>query len=277
MPLLTLITALMLLLLLPVLANASPAEDQRKFQAYFTDKHPELPVTDYADGRYTFDLDARAAWTELEKASPYQDTVNEGARLFATSFKNGSSYVACFRANGVGIASDYPYFDVLTRQVKTLPLEINECRVKNDEEPLPYDSAELVAIVTYMADTSRKNIINVIIVDDQASLEAYENGKRFYFARRGQMNLACAHCHLDNAEKLYAGKMLSPALGQISAFPVYSTQWKEVGTLHRRFDDCMRLVRAKPYAAQSKEYRELEYFLTFMNNGVPLNGPGVRD
>jgi sulfur-oxidizing protein SoxA len=49
-----------------------------------------------------------------------------------------------------------------------------------------------------------------------------------------------------------------------------------MGTLHRRFSGCNKQVRAKPFPAQGEEYRNLEYFMTYMNNGLPLNGPGAR-
>ena len=49
-----------------------------------------------------------------------------------------------------------------------------------------------------------------------------------------------------------------------------------MGTLHRRFDGCNKQVRAKPLASQGEEYRNLEYFLTYMSNGMEVNGPGAR-
>jgi sulfur-oxidizing protein SoxA len=38
----------------------------------------------------------------------------------------------------------------------------------------------------------------------------------------------------------------------------------------------VRDVRAKPFALQSKEFRNLEYFLGYMGNGLDVNGPGAR-
>jgi len=35
-------------------------------------------------------------------------------------------------------------------------------------------------------------------------------------------------------------------------------------------------VRARPFEAQSEEFRNLEYFLTYMSNGLELNGPATR-
>jgi sulfur-oxidizing protein SoxA len=46
--------------------------------------------------------------------------------------------------------------------------------------------------------------------------------------------------------------------------------------MHRRFGGCNEQVRAKAFPAQSPEYRNLEYFLTYMSNGLEVNGPGAR-
>jgi hypothetical protein len=45
---------------------------------------------------------------------------------------------------------------------------------------------------------------------------------------------------------------------------------------HRRFVGCNKQVRAKAFKPQGDEYRNLEYFLTYMSNGIPWNGPGAR-
>jgi len=47
-------------------------------------------------------------------------------------------------------------------------------------------------------------------------------------------------------------------------------------SLHQRVAGCIRDVRAKPFDLQSPEYRNLEYFLTYMSNGLEANGPGAR-
>jgi sulfur-oxidizing protein SoxA len=107
-------------------------------------------------------------------------------------------------------------------------------------------------------------------------LEAYKQGKKFYFSRRGQLNLACYHCHFDNAGKNIRANVLGPALGQTTHWPAYRSKWGDMGSLHRRYKGCNKQVRAKPFDFQSKEYRNLEYFHTFLSNGIPVNGPGSR-
>ncbi|RMD69895.1 MAG: sulfur oxidation c-type cytochrome SoxA, partial [Gammaproteobacteria bacterium] len=155
-------------------------------------------------------------------------------------------------------------------------LAINECRVKNGEKPLPYKKGKIAKILAYMAYTSRGKRTHVVIPDDPRALEAYKHGRWFYYAKRGQLNFACADCHVYNAGRHLRADILSPALGHTTHWPVYRIKWGELGTLHRRFGGCNKQVRAKPFKAQSKEYRDLEYFLTYMSNGLPLNGPSVR-
>jgi sulfur-oxidizing protein SoxA len=124
--------------------------------------------------------------------------------------------------------------------------------------------------------TSRGEIINVQIPDDPRALAIYERGKNHFYAKRGQLNMACADCHIHNAGNKVRADLLSPALGQISHFPVYRSKWGGLGTLHRRYGGCNKQVRAKPHKPQSDEYKALQYFHTYMSNGLEMNGPGAR-
>jgi len=127
-----------------------------------------------------------------------------------------------------------------------------------------------------MAYTSRGNKINVQIPDDPKALAAYERGKKHFYAKRGQLNMACADCHVYYAGSRIRADILSPALGQTSHFPVYRSKWGGLGTIQRRYGGCNKQVRAKPFKAQSDEYNALEYFHTYMSNGLDMNGPGAR-
>jgi hypothetical protein len=46
--------------------------------------------------------------------------------------------------------------------------------------------------------------------------------------------------------------------------------------LHQRFVGCLEQVRAEPEYPQSQAFRELEYFLAIMSNGLPMSGPGIH-
>lgn len=273
---LLLIAATVVTTALPLISNASPEDDLKAFRGYFLERFPNVPLEEFANGVYAIDPASREQWEAIEEFPPYEIAIEEGEELFNTPFKNGKTFASCFRNGGIGIKSDYPYFDTKSGKVKTVELEINECLEKNGEKPLGYNKGKIASISAYMAYTTRGQTIDVKIPHDQRALDAYENGKQFYYARRGQLNMSCAHCHVDNAGNKIRADILSPALGHLSHFPVYRSKWGGLGTAHRRFGGCNKQVRAKAFKPQSDEYRNLEYFLTYMSNGVPWNGPGAR-
>jgi sulfur-oxidizing protein SoxA len=256
---------------------ASPESDRKAFQDYFKKRFPDVQYDEFINGVYAINAGAREQWMAIEEFPPYQIDIDAGKKLFETPFKNGQTYASCFPNGGIGIADQYPQFDTKRGEVITLSLALNECRVKNGEEPLPEPKGKHAALLAYMAFTTRGKKIDIKIPDDPRALEAYERGKSFFYARRGQLNMACAHCHVDNAGNNLRANILSPAFGHPTHFPVYRSSWGDLGTLHRRFVGCNEQVRAKPFKEQSREYRDLEYFLTYMSNGLTWNGPGARE
>lgn len=260
----------------PLIAQADPAEDLKAFRDFYLKRFPNVPLEEYANGVYAIDSASREQWEAIEEFPPYELAVEEGEELFNTPFKNGKTYASCFRNGGIGVRGDYPMFDKDTGKIVTMEKAINNCRVKNGEKPLGYKKGKIAAISAYMAYTTRGQKIDIKIPHDQRALDAYNDGKRFFFARRGQLNVACAHCHIDNAGNRIRADILGPALGHVSHFPVYRAKWGAIGTLHRRVTGCNKQVRAKPFKAQGEEYSNLEYYLSYMSNGVPWNGPGTR-
>jgi sulfur-oxidizing protein SoxA len=257
-------------------AQAGPEEDRAAFRAYFQQRFPEVPLASYADGIYALDEQARMQWLEIEEFPPYEFAIEQGEALFGQPFANGGSYAQCFENGGVGIRQHYPRFDPAQGEVVTLELAINQCRARHGQTPYDWDSDELIALSAYMAWTSRGKAIVVEIPDDPRALAAYEAGKRFYYSKRGQLNFACSDCHVSSAGAWVRADHLSASLGHPSHFPVYRSKLGKVISLHSRFYGCVRDVRARPFEEQSPEYRNLEYFLTYMSNGLPVNGPGAR-
>lgn len=258
------------------IAWASPEDDRKAFAEYFHKRFPDTPHEDFVNGVYSIDKPAREQWVEIEEFPPYELALAEGKDLFETPFANGKTYADCFPNGGIGIRQNYPYFDTETGMVKTIELEINECREKNGEKPYKYKKGKIASISAYMAFTSRGEKLNVVIPDDPRAMAAYEAGKEFYYSKRGQLNFSCADCHVGNSGMMIRADKLSPALGHPTHFPVYRSKWNDMGTLHRRFDGCNKQVRAKPLKTQGEEYRNLEYFITYMSNGMEMNGPGAR-
>lgn len=257
-------------------ALAGPEEDLKAFRAYFAKKFPDTPFADFVNGVYSIDKGSREQWEAIEEFPPYELALEQGEQLFNTPFKNSKTYADCFENGGIGIRQNYPYFDTKSGQVKTLELAINECREQNGEKPFKYKKGKIAAVSAYMAYTSRGKIFDIKIPDDPRAMAAYEDGKKFYYSKRGQLNFSCANCHVGGSGQKVRADMLSPGIGHVTHFPVYRSKWGAMGTLHRRYGGCNGQVRAKGFKAQGPEYRNLEYFHTYMSNGMPVNGPGAR-
>ena len=265
-----------ILITLPLAGNASPEADLQEFRDFYKQRFPATPFDDFINGVYSIDAASRAQWEDIEEFAPYELNISKGEALFNKPFANGKTYASCFENGGIGIRQNYPYFDTESGEVKTLELEINECREANGEKPLKWKTGKIADISAYMAFTSRGNIFNIVVPDDPRAIAAYERGKKHFYAKRGQLNMACADCHKFYAGNYIRADLLSPGLGQLTHFPVYRSKWGSMGTTHRRYGGCNKQVRAKPFKAQSAEYRALEYFHTYMSNGLIVNGPGAR-
>ncbi|MDV3239929.1 MAG: sulfur oxidation c-type cytochrome SoxA [Gammaproteobacteria bacterium] len=274
--LLSIVAALGIAASLPYTANATPEQDLKDFRAYFKKRFPQVPFNEFGNGVYAIDPESRAQWEAIEDFPPYEVAIENGKKLFETPFKNGKTYASCFPNGGIGIRQDYPKFDATKGEVVTLESAINDCREANGEKPLPNKGGAIADLVSYMAYTSRGNKMNVVIPNDPRALAIYERGKQHFYAKRGQLNMACADCHVYNAGNYVRADLLSPALGHVTHFPVYRSNSGSMVNLQDRYAGCNKQVRAKDYPLQGDEYRALEYFHSYMSNGIEVNGPGSR-
>jgi sulfur-oxidizing protein SoxA len=267
-----------IIFLIPALSVlASPERDFDKFVNHFKERFPNTPYEDYKNGVYSIDASAREQWEAMEEFPPYELNVDRGEELFNQTFKNGNTYGSCFENDGIGIRQNYPYFDTGRNKVITLEGALNDCRVKNGEKPLSYfKGKELAHVSAYMAYTSRGNKFNVQIPNTSEALNAYEKGKKLYFTKKGQLNFSCADCHVYQTGTKLRADIPSPAIGHPTHFPVYRSGMGRLVTPHERFAGCLNRIRAKSFKGGSDELNNLEFFTTFMSNGLEVNGPGSR-
>ncbi|MES9906118.1 MAG: sulfur oxidation c-type cytochrome SoxA [Sedimenticola sp.] len=256
--------------------QAGPSEDRAAFTKFYAERFPNVDIKEYADGVYAFDKIARANWEAIEEFPPYEPFIEDGQEMWEKPFANGKGYKDCF-SDGPGVAHKYPSWDKEKGMVMTMALAVNNCRVANGEKPMKYKKGPINLVLAYMANESRGKMTNVVVPkDDPRAMDAYNKGKKFFFARRGQLNFSCASCHIQNAGNSVRTEFMSPSIGHTTHWPSYRSKWGTVGTLHRRFTGCNKNIRAKPMKAQGEEYRNLEYFLTSLSNGIELNAPGTR-
>lgn len=273
---LTLASILAASLLQPA-AMAGPEEDRVAFVKYFQSHFPDVPFDEFANGIYAIDEDSRRQWLEIEEFPPYEFAIEQGESLWQQAFTNGRTFADCFGQPPGSIRAMYPRYEAARGEVVTLEVALNDCRVASDEEPYAYDAGDLIDLMAYLAFEARGKRIDVQIPPDQpGAIAAYENGKRFYYSKRGQLNFACSDCHVTSVGLRVRADRLGPSLGHPTHFPVYRSKLGGMITLQQRFWGCIRDVRAKPFELQSAEYRNLEFFLAYMSNGLTINGPGAR-
>ncbi|PHS78591.1 MAG: sulfur oxidation c-type cytochrome SoxA [Rhodospirillaceae bacterium] len=168
----------------------------------------------------------------------------------------------------------YPKFNKTLGKMQNLEQKINQCREENMKaKPFKYESSQLLGMTAYVRNQSHGMKVNVKIDGEAAPF--FEKGKDFYYQRRGQMDLACKHCHEDNSGVMIRANRLSE--GQSNGFPTYRLKWQKMGSLHRRFRGCNKNVRAKPYGYGSEEYVNLELYLNWRGNGLQVETPAVRN
>ena len=256
--------------------SAGPVEDQAAFQKYYESRFPNTPTADFANGVYSILPEAREQWESIEEFPPYEIAIENGEKLYHSKFANGKSLADCFGPEGA-VRGQYPLWDKDRGMVVTMERAVNECREANGEKPYGWKKGKIADVTAYMSYNSRGQEVKVDIPsDDPRALAAYEDGKEHFYTKRGQLNFACADCHMLTAGNLYRADTTSPAFGHATSWPVFRSKWQSMGTLHRRFAGCHKNIRSNPYKAQGAEYSNLEYFVTYMSNGLDFNGPAAR-
>ncbi len=214
-----------------------------------------------------------------EEGNPADLMVDDGKDLYNTvEGTKGKSCASCHGKDGeklVGVATKYPKYDPAIKGINTIALQINRCREKQmGAKPLKYESYDQLALELYVKSLSNGMPINVSI--DGPARKFYEKGKKFYYTRMGQWNFSCALCHVKYACKRVRTNLMSPNRHHADHWPSYRLKWGKAGSIQRRFRGCMKNMRAKPLPYQSEEYRNLELFLTYQANGLPIQVPGMR-
>ena len=255
-------------------ASAGPAEDRNALIENYADQLPGIKFEDYVLGALAFNKDALDQYESIMTFPPYLNDVDEGMKIWEKPFKNGKKFAGCFANGGKNAASSYPYFDNRAGKVITFENALNACLGRNGEPELKYGSKELGLLSAYAKSLSDGMKVQVK-VEGPGALAAYEKGKTHYYSRRGQLNFSCAICHVDNVGMFIRGEQLSPLIGQAVHWPVFRAG-TELVTLQGRFRQCEKNVRSSPLEFNSEEYNNLEYFMTYMSNGLPMQTPVFR-
>lgn len=212
-----------------------------------------------------------------DTANPAFLWVDRGERLWASApGPGGQSCAGCHgdaRTSMRGVAARHPAFDPEAGALLDLDARIERCRTRHQRAaPLPPEAEDRLALAAYVALQSRG--MPIAVATDGPAHAALLRGEAFYRRRHGQMNLACAQCHDANWGKRLWAEAISQ--GHPTAFPAYRLEWQGLGSLQRRIRACLFGVRARMPEPGAPEIADVELYLAWRAQGLPLDAPGVR-
>lgn len=258
-----------------------PEKNKSTFFPYSTDDELKnafikgLKHQDFSKGNYAFNKDGRAQYDEIKEMPPYEDAIDAGEELYNKKFANGNSFATCFPDATIG--GIYPLFDEKNKEIITLSSAINTCLTSNGEKAWKMKKGNIASLEAYFAFQTMEAEKKVDIkIQSQEASNAYQRGKEYYYSQRGYLKLSCASCHVQGAGQRVRNEKLSQLLGQTTHFPVHRLKWDGLGTLERRMAGCIKDEGQVPPKADSKDMKELLYFMAYMSNGMSVDGPDIR-
>jgi sulfur-oxidizing protein SoxA len=187
----------------------------------------------------------------------------------------GKSCASCHDASEdmAGVRPVYPKFNETAGEVRTLEMQVNDCRENQmGADKWKYTGGDMANMTALLASVSRGMPVNVAI--DGPVQSTWDEGKELYYARTGQLELSCANCHEDFGNMIRADHL---SQGQINGFPTYRLKNTKLNSVHARFKGCVRDTRAETYKPGSSEFVALELYVASRGNGLSVEGPSVRN
>jgi sulfur-oxidizing protein SoxA len=194
--------------------------------------------------------------------------VKDGEQRFA------AQCTACHTTASMrGVTGRHPAFDKRLGKPVVLGARINACRQRELKLPaLAAENDELLGLESYLGWLSRGHAI-APPADPQLA-PGRSRGEQLWRQRVGQLDFSCAQCHDGNAGRRLAGSLIPQA--HPTGYPIYRLEWQGMGSLQRRFRNCMVGVRAEPFAYGSDEFTALELYLMQRAAGMAVETPAVR-
>jgi len=218
----------------------------------------EIPLSERKSG-YEFMSRETRAMQDDAVTGPAVLTLLDGEALW------GKLGCAACHTNMKGVAARYPA--IVGGKLTTL-----EQQVRHKAPQLGYESRDLLALTAFVAKQSRGMPIEVEV--SNRTRPSIDRGNEFFHRRQGQLNLACAQCHDANWGKKLAGTPVPQA--HPTGYPLYRLEWQSVGSITRRFRNCLTGMRAELLPHGAPELVDLELYLMWRARGMKMEAPAVR-
>ncbi len=236
----------------------------------------EIPASQRLSGYDMMGAEAQAMQRD-DFANPAMLAVKEGEGLWnAVPGQGRPSCQSCHgnaAASMKGVAARYPAREASTGRVLDLPGQIQTCQSERQGiAPAARESAALLALEAFLAMQSR----GAPLASPRARGldDAVSRGEALYRQRFGQLDLSCAQCHSQNWGRSLGGTRIPQA--HPTGYPLFRMEWQAIGSLQRRFRNCMTGIRAEPFPPGAPEWIDLEIYLKERAAGMAMDAPAVR-
>lgn len=225
---------------------------------------PPIAKRDVRSGS-TFTSATIAAQQKDDDRNPGMLWVDQGREIFARDC------VAC-HADAKGLATKLPKLSG-DGSVVTLEAQINSCQTERVKKPAyAMESQPLLALATFVAYASRglAQQVPANVTLSAAWLRAHDAFTRV----QGKLDFNCRACH----DQMYGKRVrnLNISQGYGTGYPAYRVEWQTLGSLNRRLRACFFGMETVVPTATAPILADLELYLVWRAQGLPIEAPGVR-
>ena len=229
---------------------------------------PPIAKRDVRSGS-TFTSPPIQAQQKDDDRNPGMLWVDQGREIFARDC------VACHaeaKANATELATKLPRVNA-DGSVITLETEINRCQVERVKAaPYAIESQPLLSLATYLAFSSRGQAQQVSANVTQTA--AWQRAHNEFTRVQGKLDFNCRACHDQLYGKRVRNQHISQGYGV--GYPGYRVEWQTLGSLNRRLRACFFGMETVVPAATDPILADLELYLAWRAQGLPIEAPAVR-
>lgn len=206
--------------------------------------------------------------------------VDEGQALVEKFAARDPAFIACLGEGSAalkGKAAAYPKFDAGLGRIVTVEDRIEDCAKRVPNETLRQATPPNTKVSVYFKSQSAGTPIKVDLGNAKL-MQAYRRGEELFYRKTGQLNFACATCHVPGSIMGHRlrGETPTTPFGDTAHYPTYRTPVGALESLHERFARCHVQMRTQALAPGDPAYVDLEVFMTVLSNGYPVSVPSAR-
>jgi len=233
-------------------------------RAQISTPQPALAKRDVRSGS-TFTSATIQAQQKDDDRNPGMLWVDQGRDIFARDC------VGC-HAEATRLATQLPRLNADGRVI-TLESEINRCQVERVKVvAYPIESQPLLSLATYLAFSSRGLAQQVPANVTQS--DAWQRAHNEFTRVQGKLDFNCRACHDQLYGKRVRNQNISQGYGV--GYPTYRVEWQTLGSLNRRLRACFFGMETVVPAASDPILADLELYLVWRAQGLPIEAPAVR-